>query len=211
MASIWERFLNSEIISYLLKGGILMYPLLICSILSLGIIINRIWFYYRVQINEEYLMTRIKQFLDQNMIEEAIALCDSTPGPLAYILKAGLVNHARGLVAVEKSFEQAELEEIPLLEKGLPVLGTIASISTLLGFTGTVLGMIRAFNSIVAHGISSPTIVASGIAEALITTAAGLLIAIPTVVFYHYFSNRVDRFTLEIEKRSKELTELLYK
>lgn len=211
MLSIWDHFLKSGLLSYLLKGGMLIYPLLICSALSVAIIINRIWFYHFAQINEEHLMIRIKQFLDQNMTEEAIAFCDSTRGPLAYILKAGLVNYTRGQVAVEKAFEQAELQEIPLLEKYLPVLGTIASVSTLLGFTGTVIGMIKAFNSIAASGISSPTIVASGIAEALITTATGLLIAIPTVIFYHYFSNRVDRFTLEIEKRSKELTALLYK
>lgn len=211
MDFLFELLSKNETVGYLLKGGMLMYPLFICSVLSIAIIINRIWFYYYAHINEEHLMDRIKQFLDQNMVEEAIALCDSTQGPVAYILKAGLINHTQGQIAIEKAFEEAELEAIPLLEKYLPVLGTIASISTLLGFTGTVLGMIKAFNSIAASGTSSPTIVASGIAEALITTATGLLIAIPTVVFYHYFSNRVHLFTLEMEKRSKKLIGLLYK
>jgi len=189
------------------KGGIVMYLLLLCSIIALAVIIERMIVYRRSQVNEEHLMNTIKGLLKQDRIGETIRACDNTPGPVTAILKAGLLKYSEGRKAMEESFEQASLFEIPKLEKYLPALSTIASIATLLGFTGTVLGMIRAFNSIAQAGASSPSIVASGIAEALVTTATGLLIAIPTIVFYHYFSHRVDRFVLEIERSCKGLVQ----
>ena len=112
---------------------------------------------------------------------------------------------------MEEAMETAGLNEVPRLEQYLPILHTIGSVATLLGFTGTVLGMISAFNAIAQAGVSSPSIVANGIAEALTTTATGLLIAIPTLVFYNYLSHRVDRFVLQIEKTSTELVYLLYR
>jgi len=183
----------------------MMYPLLLCSILVIAIILNRGVAFYRAETDEKRLMIKIREFLNKGMPEGAVAICDRTSGPVAAILKAGLAQYVRGKHAMEEAFETAALYEIPRLEKFLPMLSTIASISTLMGFTGTVTGMISAFNAIAKANISSPAVVASGVAEALITTAAGLLIALPAVVSYKYFVGRVDKHVLEIEKRCKEL------
>jgi len=118
---------------------------------------------------------------------------------------AGIARIKNGRESVNNAMEETALDQVALVEKRLSVLSTIASISTLLGFTGTVIGMIKAFQSIAREGVSSPTIVAGGISAALITTAAGLLIAIPSIVFYQYFCHRVNREVKIIEKYSKEL------
>ncbi|MBN1621560.1 MAG: MotA/TolQ/ExbB proton channel family protein [Endomicrobiales bacterium] len=194
--------------SMLIKGGPLMWPLLICSIISLAIIINRFVFYHKITHNEKILMSKIKSLVQENNIDKAVKVCDDFPGPVSSVIKAGLIKYKDGKEEMSNAMEEAGLYEIPHLEQYLSGLSTIASVSTLTGFTGTVTGMINAFNSIAIQGVSSPSIVARGISEALITTATGLIIAIPTLVFYHYFSYRLNRFTLEIERCSKELLNL---
>jgi len=197
-------------LNYFLRGGIMMYPLFLASVLALAIIINKLYVLSRARTNEKELIAKIKELLNQKMVEQAVALCKNAKGPVASILKAGLNQYGKGQEAIENAFEAQASEEIPRLESYLPALATIAAVSTLMGFTGTVLGMIRAFDSIAAASATSPAIVASGISEALITTAAGLLIAIPTLLFYRYFIHRVDRFVSEIERYCKELIKSLF-
>jgi len=196
-------------LNYFLRGGIMMYPLFLASVLALAIVINKVYVLSRIRTNERELMGKIKQLVNQKMVAQAVTLCDRTKGPVASILKAGLTQYGKGQKAIEDAFEAQALEEVPRLESYLPALATIASVSTLMGFTGTVTGMIRAFDSIAAASATSPAIVASGISEALITTAAGLLIAIPTLLFYRYFIHRVDRLVSEIERYCKEVIEIL--
>ena len=197
-------------LNYFLRGGIMMYPLFLASVLALAIIINKLYVLSRARTNERELIAKIKELLNQKMVEQAVALCKNAKGPVASILKAGLNQYGKGQEAIENAFESQASEEVPRLESYLPALATIAAVSTLMGFTGTVLGMIRAFDSIAAASATSPAIVASGISEALITTAAGLLIAIPTLLFYRYFIHRVDRFVSEIERYCKELIKSLF-
>ncbi len=121
------------------------------------------------------------------------------------MLTTGLYYRDLSKAEVEEAIQETSLYEIPRLERFLPLLGTIGNISPLLGFTGTVLGMISAFTAIANAGVSSPSIVANGIAEALLTTATGLIIAIPTLFFYNYFTHKVDTFVLEMEKCTAEL------
>ena len=154
-------------------------------------------------------MGRIKGLVDQKRVEQAVAVCNNSKGPVASILKAGLSQYDKGQKAMEDAFETQASEEVPRLESYLPALATIAAVSTLMGFTGTVIGMIRAFDSIAAASATSPAIVASGISEALITTATGLLIAIPTLLFYRYFVHRVDRFVSEVERYCREVIRIL--
>jgi len=196
-------------LNYFLRGGIMMYPLFLASVLALAIIINKLYVLSRARINERELMRRIKGLVNQKRIEQAVAVCNNSKGPVASILNAGLSQYNKGQRAIEDAFEAQALEEVPRLESYLPALATIAAVSTLMGFTGTVLGMIRAFDSIAAASATSPAIVASGISEALITTATGLLIAIPTLLFYRYFVHRVDRLVSEIERYCKELIKIL--
>lgn len=192
-------------LEYFIKGGIMMWPLLVCSILSGAIIIQRFYSYHKAKCDVNDLMDRIRNFIYKNELDKSAMLCEKTPGPVAFVLSAGLKQTDHGRAAMEEAMEEAGLHEIPRLEKYLSTLSTIASVSTLLGFTGTVMGMIHAFNAIAAANVTTPQIVASGVSEALITTAYGLFIAIPTVVAYNYFISRVDYFVLEIEKSSTAL------
>jgi len=187
----------------------MMYPLFLASVLALAIVINKLYVLSQARTKEKELMAKIDELVNQKMVEQAVTLCEKTKGPVASILKAGLSQYGRGQKAMEDAFEAQALEEVPRLESYLPALATIAAVSTLMGFTGTVTGMIRAFDSIAAASATSPAIVASGISEALITTAAGLFIAIPTVLFYRYFIHRVDGLVSEIERYCKELIKIL--
>lgn len=194
--------------NYFVKGGPLMYPLLLCSILSLAIIIERSVYYFIIGRRNKNLIRGIENALAHKDWSVLRKIIENYSSPLANVLLTGLNKFNEGKENMEKTMEATGLLEVSRLERYLPILAAIASISTLLGFTGTVTGMIRAFTAIAETGISSPAIVGSGIAEALITTAAGLIIAIPTIVFYYYFTHRVDRFVLEIEEYSQELLEL---
>jgi biopolymer transport protein ExbB len=196
-------------LNYFLRGGIMMYPLFLASVLALAIIINKLQVLSRAKTGERELMGRIKGLVDQKRVEQAVAVCNNSKGPVASILKAGLSQYDKGQKAMEDAFETQASEEVPRLETYLPALATIAAVSTLMGFTGTVIGMIRAFDSIAAASATSPAIVASGISEALITTATGLLIAIPTLLFYRYFVHRVDRFVSEVERYCREVIRIL--
>ncbi len=193
---------------YFLKGGPLMYPLLLCSILSLAIIIERLIYYFKIGQKNKIIISEIENALENRDWFTIKEVCQNYSTPLAYVLLGGLEHFAESKENIKERIESTALLEMTQLEKYLPVLATIASVSTLLGFTGTVTGMIRAFQSIAETGISSPAIVGTGIAEALITTAAGLIIAVPTIVFHHYFTQRVDSFVFEIDKYSHQLLNL---
>jgi biopolymer transport protein ExbB len=196
-------------IKFFLKGGLMMYPLIISSIIVVAIIIERVIYFRNAEVDERDLFVNVKDNLRSNGPEAAIAYCEKIGGPIAAILKAGLQHHRNGRDKIEESFEKEALIEIPLLKKFLPTLNTIGSIATLMGFTGTVMGMIKAFNSIAYAGTTSPSIVAGGIAEALTTTAVGLIIAILALISYNYFIHRVDRMLLEVEKASRNLIDVM--
>ncbi len=194
--------------SYIVHGGFIMVILLLISIFAIAIIINRLRFYHKSRVDSSGLLARIIKYLEASSPESAISVCEETGGPVARVLKEGLLYFNEGAELMEEAFQAQELKEIPQLENFLPVLSTIASIATLTGFTGTVTGMIKAFNSIAQAGASSPAVVASGISQALLTTAAGLLIAIPTVIFVRYFEGVVDRFQNEIDLSTHELVRI---
>ncbi|MBN2407842.1 MAG: MotA/TolQ/ExbB proton channel family protein [Elusimicrobia bacterium] len=187
----------------------MMYPLVIASILVVAIIIDRLIYFRRAEVDEHDLFINVKKNLKEAGPDAAIAYCERTGGPVAAIFRAGLQQYGKGREKIEDSFEREALIEVPKLKKFLPALNTIGSISTLMGFTGTVLGMIRAFNSIAQAGTTSAGIVAGGIGEALTTTAAGLVIAIPALIAYHYFSHRVESILLELEKASRNLIDVM--
>ena len=195
--------------NFFLRGGFMMYPLLVSSVLVVAIIIDRLIYFRKAKVDEEDLFVNLKDKLRSHGPNAAIAYSEKIGGPIAAILKAGLQQYGQGVEKIEDSFEREALIEIPRLKKFLPALGTIASIATLMGFTGTVVGMIRAFNSIAHAGTTSPAIVAGGISEALTTTAAGLVIAITALVFYYYFSHRADKILLEVEKASRNLMDVM--
>lgn len=190
---------------YFYRGGVLMYPILICSIISFTIIIERLIFFSTNKINIT-LIHKVLELILNKEFEKAKKILQNTNEIIKTIFTKSIeeINSPNFEDTVEDLAEQ----QISKLERFLPLLAAIASISTLLGFTGTVVGMIKAFESIAQAGYASPQVVAKGIAEALITTAAGLIVAIPTIAFYHYFNYRVDRYTIQVGHFIQELIKL---
>ncbi len=199
----------SEMVPFIFKGGVLMIPLLACSIIALAIIIERAITLHRLNINFGDYIMNIHRLLEMGRDIDAISLCETMPEPFDQIFKKGVMNHGKSKAVVEEIIEETGIQEIHKLEKYLSTLGTIASISPLLGLLGTVTGMIRAFNVMAIEGPGKPLALAGGISEALITTATGLSIAIPTLVAYNYFSSRVDYLIRESEKGTALLAEVV--
>ena len=195
------------------KGGPLMYLIILCSIVALAVVIERLYHLHRAKIDSDKFMESISNTLRRNRIMEAIDLCEKTPGPIAHIIKAGILKHDRSRVEIKEAIEDAGIYEVPRLEKNLGALATIAHISPLLGLLGTVTGMVRAFQIIqekatLLHPVS-PGDLAGGIWEALITTCAGLIVAIPTFVSYNYLVSRAKGFILEMERSATDLINIL--
>ncbi len=196
-----------EVIS---RGGILMFPIMLCSIVALAIAIERFFSLRRASIDTREFMDTMRQVLRQNRVQEAIEICDETDAPVARIMKAGILKHNRSKDDIREAIEDAGHLEIPRLERYMSALATCANIAPLLGLLGTVSGMIKAFAQIQnKKGQVNPSDLAEGISNALVTTAAGLTVAIPTLVIYNYFVTRVDNMIVEMEISSSELVELL--
>ncbi|MBU1006541.1 MAG: MotA/TolQ/ExbB proton channel family protein [Candidatus Omnitrophica bacterium] len=195
------------------KGGPVMYPIILCSVIVFAIVIERFYHLYRAKIDTKDFMSNIEITIKRNRIAEAIKICDNTPGPIAHIVKAGIIKHDRNRQEIRESIEDAGHQEVPRLEKNISLLATIAHIAPLLGLLGTVTGMVRAFQIIQEKSASlnpvSPGDLAGGIWEALLTTVAGLIVAIPTVVAYNYLVNRVEDFVLEMERSSTDVINML--
>ncbi|NQT94876.1 MAG: MotA/TolQ/ExbB proton channel family protein [Candidatus Omnitrophica bacterium] len=197
----------------IIKGGPVMYPIILCSIIAFAIVIERVYHLHRARIDTRKFMDEIANVLKRNKIMEAIEMCDNTPGPIAHILKAGVLKHDRPKHEIKESIEEAGLYEVPRLEKRLPMLATIAHIAPLLGLLGTVVGMVGCFQVIQEKSTSlnavSPGDLAGGIWAALLTTAAGLVVAIPTYVAYNYLVNKVNSLVLDMERSATDLTNIL--
>lgn len=199
-----------QVFDIIAKGGIVMWPIGACSLLALAICIERFFSLRRASIDTREFMDTMRTVLRQNRIQQAVEICDETDVPVARILRAGLLKHNRSKEDIREAIEDAGHLEIPRLERYLTALATIANVSTLLGLLGTVQGMIKCFAQIQhKRGQVNPSDLAEGISNALITTASGLVVAIPTIVAYNYFLTRVDNMVLEMEISSSELIDLL--
>jgi len=202
-----------SILKVFLAGGPVMWPILFCSIFALAIIIEKFWYLHKIRIDTQDFLNRILDKIKRHETKEALNICDSTKSPIAHILKTGILKYDRPRPQIKEAIEDASLYEIPKLEKNLSALATIAHISPLLGLLGTVTGMVRCFQTIQAKATSfhpvAPGDLAGGIWEALLTTVAGLIVAIPTFVAYNYLVNRINGFILEMEKAATELVNFL--
>lgn len=195
------------------KGGPMMYLIVLASILAFGVVIERIYALNKARIDADKFMDGIIGVLKRNKIIEAVEMCNKTPGPVAHIIKAGILKHDRSRPEIKEAVSEAAELEIPRLERHLPILATIAHITPLLGLLGTVTGMIRSFQIIQAKALSmvpvNPGDLAGGIWEALLATVAGLSVAIPTYVAYNYLTSQVDGFVYDMEKSAMDLVNLL--
>jgi biopolymer transport protein ExbB len=191
------------------KGGPLMYPILACSVLALAIFLERVWTYFRVNSGIHVLVRDVEGLVLKERIDEAIIVCQRSGTPLARILIAALRSAGKPREQLKVAVEEVGAREAAPLERYLGLLGTIASISPLLGLLGTVFGMIEAFNVIALQGHGTPASLGGGISQALITTAAGLAVAIPILLAHKYLSSRADRMLLEMEEYSLHVVDLL--
>ncbi len=189
-------------IDLFLKGGFAMYPLLLLSVVTLAIAIERTVYLRKAQIDTGKFMEAINGFLIRNALEDAYRFCESTSGPISRIIKAGLKNQKRGREDVIRSIEDAGAIEVAQLERGILVIQTVSKLAPLIGLFGTVTGMIRSFQAMGGAGGENPRLVAAGIAEALVATAAGLVVAIPAYFLGFYFINLVSKFILDMQKSS---------
>jgi biopolymer transport protein ExbB len=189
-------------------GGFVMWPLLLFSILSVVFIIERWLALRRAKINvNEFLAKTRKELIVNRSVKNAIKVCEEYRGPVPSILKAGLLKYGHPREDVERTIENAALYEMGRLERNLVWLASIANVAPLLGFFGTVVGMIKSFEALAEAGLSNPGLVAAGISEALITTAAGLFVAIPAQLAYNFFMSRINTFVRDIETSSNMLLE----
>jgi biopolymer transport protein ExbB len=185
-----------------------MYPLLFFSLVALTCIIERFIVFQKAKINVSDFLTKIRKALLVNRnVKEAIKVCEQNRGPVASVIKAGLLRHGHAREDIEKTIENAALYELDRLEKRLGVLATTANVAPMLGFLGTVTGMIKSFGTLAEQGLTNPAAVAIGISEALITTASGLIIAIPAQLAYNWYTTKVTRFVRDIETATNMLLE----
>lgn len=195
------------------KGGPMMYLIILSSILAFGVVMERVYNLNKARIDANRFMDRITDVLKRNKIIEAIEMCNTTPGPIAHIIKAGILKHDRSRVEIKEAIEEAAQLEIPRLERHLPILATLAHITPLLGLLGTVTGMIRSFQVIQTKALSmapvNPGDLAGGIWESLLATVAGISVAIPTYVIYNYLVSQVDSIVYDMERSSTDLVNLL--
>ncbi len=190
-------------------GGVVVIILIVLSVLALAIFMERLIFYRKSRVNTREFLKQIRVVVSAGRVDEAIKLCEETPGPIPRVVKAALEKAGSSEAEIRQAVEDATVYEVPLLEKNLGYLATIASISTLLGLFGTVTGMIKSFFVIAEAGTGNPALLAKGIAEALVTTAAGLLVAIPVLIAYNYLVAKVDSIVWDMEKAAVEIVGML--
>lgn len=191
------------------KGGYLMYPIALCSVIALAIFLERLWTYGRVTREIRSLAHRVEPLVAKDRLDEATAACHQSETPIAAIFLTALRAAGRSREQVKAVVEETGRLEAVVLQRFLPLLSTIATITPLMGLLGTVLGMIRAFNVIAMHGMGTPATLGGGISEALITTASGMTVAIPVILAHRYLSGRLERLAIEMEEYSLRLVDLL--
>ncbi len=191
-------------------GGLFMHPILACLVLGLAFCFERFWTLTRAKVNTKDFLINVTTALKEGGVEEARELCASTRGPVASVFHAGLLRADEGLDAAEKAIMAYGGIEMGFLEKGMIWISTFITIAPMLGFTGTVQGMITAFDSIKEAAQISPAIVADGISVALLTTLFGLVVAMILQVFYNFFVSKIDKLVGEMEESSVQLIDALY-
>ncbi|MCA9398733.1 MAG: MotA/TolQ/ExbB proton channel family protein [Candidatus Omnitrophica bacterium] len=205
MNSVWE--MNAWTLIKI--GGPLMFPILLCSLIAMAIVIEKMIYFSSVKTDVRKLKKDVFYAIKNNRIKDSIQICDQNRSPVARILKAGIIKSGSSKEDMKESMEDVSLFEIPKLESRLSALATIAHIAPLLGLLGTVVGMTGSFHTIQVRMASlnpvTPGDLAGSIGEALLTTVAGLIVAIPTFVAYNYCVSRINQFILDMEKAATEL------
>ncbi len=198
-------------VEFVKAGGILMVPIILCAIIAMGIILERFWTLQEKRVLPEDLTSKVWGWVKQDAMDQNQIQALHQGSALGQILAAGLINRDRKRAIMKDSIEDTGRHVVHELERYLDTLGTVAAVSPLLGLLGTVIGMVEVFSEITTGGIGNPTVLAGGIAKALITTAAGLSVAIPALIGYRYYRNRVDTLVVNMEKEAIKLVEALHR
>jgi biopolymer transport protein ExbB len=191
-------------------GGWLMLPILLCSVIAVAIIGERFWSLQVNRIAPANLVAQVWQWYKSGELDDEHIKTLASKSALGRILATGLVNRNNPREIMKESIEDVGRQVVHELERFLNSLGTIAAVTPLLGLLGTVIGMIKVFAAITIHGVGNPTVLAGGISEALITTAAGLSVAIPSLIFYRYFRGKVDGLVLKMEEEALKLIDVMH-
>lgn len=192
-----------------IAGGWLMLPIILCSVVAMAIVIERLWSLRRPRVVPENLVAQVWQLHRDGAITAGHISSIRDGSPLGRILSAGIINRQHSREVMKEAIEEVGHQVVHELERYLNTLGTIASITPLLGLLGTVIGMIKVFSAITLVGVGDPTVLAGGISEALITTATGLSVAIPSLMFHRYFSGRVERLVVVMEEEALKMVEVM--
>ena len=193
------------------SGGYLMAPIILCAIIAMGIILERFWTLRQKRVLPEDLTSQVWGWVKQDRLDQKQIQTLYQGSALGQILAAGLINRNRDRTVLKDAIEDTGRHVVHELERYLEMLGTVAAVTPLLGLLGTVIGMVKVFTAITTHGVVNPTVLAGGIAEALITTAAGLTVAIPALIGYRYYRTRVDKLVVDMEKEAIKLVEALHR
>ncbi len=196
-------------LAILIAGGWLMIPIILCSVLGLAIVVERFWALRPDKITPSGLLKKAVMLVQQGNISSQQLMELRQNSPLGQILAVALSHLGAEVHIIRHAVEDVGRHVVHQLERYLNMLGTIAAISPLLGLLGTVFGMIKVFSTITLEGVGNGNALAGGIAEALITTAAGLMVAIPAYIFYRYFERRVDEYSVELEQQAKQLIDVI--
>ncbi|MFP4484537.1 MAG: MotA/TolQ/ExbB proton channel family protein [Spirochaetota bacterium] len=193
------------------RGGIILILILVLSIIAAAIIIERLIFFRKIRSDESQILNRLRSTLEKGRYDEALAICDGNPSPVTNLMKVGIEHRMYSHAVIKDAIQDAANMEIPRMERFLSFLGTIAHISPLLGLLGTVTGNIRAFGVLgnFAAAGGNPALLAQGISEALVTTAAGIIVSIPAIIFYNHLVSRVNHQIIHLENRVSEMVLLL--
>jgi biopolymer transport protein ExbB len=197
------------LIDLILKGGVFMYPIIFCSIIALAVFLERLWVLRRKNILPDEFIRSVGELLRQEKVSEALFLCQGDTSSISNIFAAGLKSIGRGMWLVKEAVEDRGGREAVILEKRVGILATIANLTPLLGLLGTVWGMIKTFNVISIQGVGDPAALSGGIAEALITTATGLCVAIPTLVCHRIIRDKAESLIFEMEENSLKIIEIM--
>ena len=197
-------------VHYFLEGGSFMWPILISLLFGIGFAIERFYSLMMSAVDSQTFFDEITSAIDENGATDAVQLCKETEGPVSAIFHAGLSKMHRGLDDVEKAIQNAGSIEMAFLEKNMIWLNAVITIAPMIGFTGTVVGMISAFDAIKAANDISPAVVAGGISQALLTTAFGLIVAMIIQTCQNLFVSRIDKLVLDMEEQSVKIMDYLY-
>ena len=198
------------LVEYFVNGGPFMWPILLSLVFGLAFAGERFYSLIMSSINAQKFFEDVNNTLDNEGVDATLELCEKTNGPVAEIFHAGLSRVHRGIEEVEKAIQNAGSIEMSFLEKNMIWLNAVITIAPMLGFTGTVAGMVNAFDAIAAADDISPAVVAGGISQALLTTAFGLIVAMIIQIFQNIFVSRIDKLVLDMEENSIKLVDHLY-